>query len=480
MSTALLWILLPAAVGIALLFYRRDDALPKLIGGGFALFLSWTAWQLPVDVVLQLGPFTVELAPTLVLFGRNFTLTDAETPLLGFFYLILALWILGAHLAKPGRLFTPIALISVGLLVAALAVEPFLYAAVLIAIAALLLVLLLAPPGSTAGPGVMRFLKFQIFAVPFILFTGWILTGVEASPGNLNLILRAGLLLALGFMFLLALFPFHSWVPMLAREAHPYAFGFLIFFLPATALVFGLGFFDRYSWLRENEFAYPILAIAGSVAVLVSGLWAARETSLSRLFAFAATLTIGFGLQAIGISGGQSTQVFFAVLLPAAFAFWAWALALSALYPLPSLNLEDLRTLAPAHPLALAAMLLSLFTLAGLPPLGVFPGRIALLDGVASTSPWAAVASLIGSLGLLAAGLRTLQAALPSTDKKSRGWVEEAAPVGKAAPRSDFSSPYMWVFIGLVSLALFGFGLLPSFFLGALPNLAAMFSQLLP
>jgi formate hydrogenlyase subunit 3/multisubunit Na+/H+ antiporter MnhD subunit len=327
---------------------------------------------------------------------------------------------------------------------------------------------------------VMRFLKFQIFAVPFILFTGWILTGVEASPGNLNLVLRAGLLLAMGFIFLLALFPFHSWVPMLAKEAHPYAFGFLIFFLPTTALVFGLGFFDRYSWLRENEFAYPILAIAGSIAVLVSGLWAARETSLSRIFAFAATLTIGFGLQAIGIGGAQGVQVLFATLLPAAFALWAWSLSLSALYPLPSLTLEDLRSLAPAHPLGIAAVLLSLFTLAGLPPLGVFPGRIALLDGVASTLPWAAVASLIGSLGLLIAGLRTLRAALPSVDTKPRGWVEEAAPARKAAPRSDIFNPYMWVFTALVSVALLGFGLLPSFFLGALPNLAAMFSQLLP
>jgi NADH-quinone oxidoreductase subunit N len=478
MSSALLWILLPAALGIALLFYRRDDALPKLIGVGFALFLSWAAWQLPVDVLLQLGPLTIEIAPSLVLFGRNFTLTGAEAPLLGFFYLMLALWILGAHLARPGRLFVPIALISVALLVAALAVEPFLYAAVLIAIAALLLVLLLVPPGSQAGPGVMRFLEFQIFAVPFILFTGWILTGVEASPGNLDLVLRAGLLLAMGFVFLLSLFPFHSWMPMLAKEAHPYAFGFLVFYLPATALIFGLGFFDRYSWLRESDFAYPILAIAGSIAVLASGLWAARESNLARVFAFAAMLTVGFSLQAIG--SAQGAEVFFATLLPAAFAFWAWALALSALHPLPSLTLEDLHTLAPAHPLALAAVLLSLFTLAGFPPLGAFPGRIALLDGVAATSPWAAIASLVGSFGLLAAGLRILQAALPSMDTKSRSWVEEATPARKAAPKPDASDPYMWVFIGLVSVALLGFGLLPSIFLGALPKLAAMFSQLLP
>lgn len=480
MSSALLWILLPVALGIALLFYRREDAFPLALGTAFCLFLSWAAWQLPVDVVLQLGPFSFELAPSLVLLGRNFTLSDAETPLLALVYLLLALWIVGSYLARPGRLFVPLSLICVALLVAAVAVDPFLYAAVLIAMAALLLMLLLAPPGAAAGAGALRFIKFQIFAVPFILFTGWILNGVEASPGNLGLVLRAGLLLALGFTFLLALFPFHSWVPMLAKEAHPYVFGFLIFFLPTFALIFGIGFFDRYSWLRDNEFAYPILMVAGGLAVLLGGIWAFTERNLNRVFAFAAMIGIGFSLQAVGVGGGQGASVFFALLLPAAFALWAWSLALSALGAGSTLTLQEFEERAAAHPLAVAALLLALFSLAGLPLLGSFPGRVALLDGVAAASPWAAVGSLLGSMGLLMAGLRLLRAAVPHEDKKPRVWAEEAQPERTPAPASDVTSPYSWAFIAITALALLGFGLWPALFLTSVPSLAAMFSQLQP
>jgi formate hydrogenlyase subunit 3/multisubunit Na+/H+ antiporter MnhD subunit len=327
---------------------------------------------------------------------------------------------------------------------------------------------------------VLRFLKFITFSVPFILFTGWLLTGVEANPGNFNLVFRSGLLLGLGFTFLLGVFPFHSWIAMLAKEAHPYAFGFLTFFLPSFALIFGFGFFDRYAWLRENQDALPVLVLAGALMVLIAGLWAAYERDLGRLFAFAAMLNIGFGLQAVGL-GASGVQVFFALLLPSAFAFWIWAVASSILANENSpLDLETLRKASTEHPLATVALLLALFSLAGLPLLGSFPGRLALFDGVATSAPWSTVMSLVGSLGLLLAGVRTLKASLPESETVKREWVEEAHPVKKPTPSKDLSNPYMWAFVAVAAVSLLGFGLLPRLFLGAIPNLASMFSLLVP
>ncbi|MEX2144113.1 MAG: proton-conducting transporter membrane subunit [Anaerolineales bacterium] len=479
MSSALLWILLPVSFGAALLLYRRQDSIPLIAAASACLLLSWAAWQLPIDVVLQLGPFSVEIAPSFVLFGRSFTLTDAQAPLLALIYLLQTIWILGAQLARPGKLFVPISLMCVGLLVAALAVEPFLYAALLIAVAAMLQIPLLAPAGAR-GLGVLRFLKFQVFAVPFILFTGWILSGVEASPGNLNLAVRAGLLLALGFAFLLALFPFHSWLPMLASESHPYVIGFLAFFLPSVGLIFGLGFFDRYSWLRDSLFAYPLLLLAGGLTALLAGLWAARENHTGRTLGYAAMFCIGLGLQALGL-GDQSVQTFFALLLPQAFALWGWATALSLTTSadVPSSDLIAWRVRARTQPLAFAALLVAVFSLGGLPLLGSFPSRLALLDGVVAVSPWAALASLIGSLGLLAAGVRIVFVTFIGSNVDKRRWVEEVEPA--ASPlTSDLSSPYVWIFAAVVILSLLGFGLFPRIFLASVPDLAAMFSQLSP
>ena len=481
MSSALLWIILPVALGVALLFTRRQGGFPLFTAAGFCLFLSWAAWQLPIDVVLQFGPFSVEIAPAFIMFGRSFTLAETHAPLLAFLYLVEALWVLGAYLAKPGKLFIPLSLICVGLLVAALAVEPFLYAALLIAMAAMLLVPLLTRPGER-GTGVLRFLKFQVFAVPFILFTGWILSGVEASPNNLNLVLRGGLLLGLGFAFLLALFPFHSWLPLLAKESHPYVFGFLAFFLPGVGLIFALGFFDRYSWLRASDFAYPLLLMAGGLTTLLGGLWAAGERHAGRMMGYAAMVSTGFGLQALGLGGAQSAHVFFALLLPQAFAIWGWATSLSMLSAANAEGspaedpVEKIRT----RPLAAAVWLLAVFSLGGLPLLGSFPGRLALLDGVAAASPLAAASSLIGSLGFLAAGLRLLLSSLESADPEKRQWVEEVEPAPVRAQAIDASNPYVWVFTVVATLSLLGFGLLPHFFLSAVPALAALFSQLSP
>lgn len=479
MSSALLWIGLPAILGVGLLFYRRQDALPLFISSLLCVLLIWVAWQIPIDVVMQLGPFSFEIAPTLILFGRSFTLTQAQLPFLAFLYLTLLFWVAASYLAKPTRLFLPVSLIVVSLLVAALAVEPFLYAAPLIAMAALLLIPVLVPVGTAAGPGVQRYFKFQIFAVPFLLFTGWILSGVEASPGNIELVYRAGLLLGLGFAFLLAIFPFHSWLPMLAAEAHPYTFGYLAYFLPTTVLVFAMSFFDRYVWLRDSSFAGPLLLVGGGLAAALAGGWAAFESRPSRLFAYALMAGIAFGLQAVGL-GADSARVLFAILLPQAFAAWGMALGMSKLTNNERDSFRDWPSLFGVHPLFISLLLLAFFSAAGLPVLAGFPGRVALLDLAAASSPPAAIGTLLGGLGLTIAGLRMGLALLPMKDSTGREWVEEAQPVEEPQPSEELSNPYAWGFLTIAALILLGFGLLPNLFLSAVPRLAAMFSQLAP
>jgi len=481
MSSAFLWVLAPLAVALPLLFYRRADNLRLYLSLALTLFLTWVAWQVPIDRVLQLGPVSLEIFPHLTLLGRNFTLTNADRPLLTLIYFSQSLWLLGAMLTRPRLLFAPLSLTAVALFVAALSVEPFLYAALIIAAVVLLLVPLLVPPGGVAGRGVQRFLKFQFFAVPCILFTGWLLTGVEASPGNLNLVLRAGLLLALGFSFLLGLFPFHSWIPMLAEEINPYIFGFLIFFLPSIAAVFSLGFFDRYVWLRENDLIYLLLSQAGTLGVLLGGLWAARQRHLGRIFGFAAMVGIGSLLQAIGLRAAEGVQTFFALLLGSAWALWLCALALGLFWREGrSLQLDYLQKTFRTHPLLTIGLLAGLFSIAGLPFVGAFAGHLAAWKGLAHFSSLTLIFSLIGSLGLLAAALRVLQAWFgleqdaPSTDLP-------ADTLGRPIqPLHDFARPYALVLVTIGMLALLVIGLIPQVLQNSLAGLAGRFPQLFP
>jgi formate hydrogenlyase subunit 3/multisubunit Na+/H+ antiporter MnhD subunit len=472
MSSAFLWVLLPIAVGALLLLYRRPDDTPLFLALGASLLLTWIAWQVPIDVVLQLGSASFEIAPTLVLFGRNFTLAETHRTLLTFIYLAEAFWLLGVFITRPGRLFAPLSLIAVGLFVGALSVQPFLYAALLLAAALLIFVPLLAPPGTQPGRGLQRMLIFELFAVPFILFTGWLLTGVEASPGNLNLVLRAGLLLALGFSFLMALFPFHSWLPMLAGETHPYVFGFLVFFLSNVSAIFMLSFVDRYVWLRESPAVYQLLLLAGTLGVLLGGLWAAAARNLGRMLAFASMAATGGLLQAASLAAAAGAQPFFALMLPQAWAWWALAACLSLLAARSdSLELAAVQPKLRHNPLVALGLVAALFAIGGAPLLGPFAANLAIWRGLGEQSVLLLSFSLFGSLGLLAAGLRILLA-----------WLRAAAapaPKAESGGQPLRASLYIWGFFAIWLVALLGYGLLPSF-LAPVARLAAMFAQLAP
>ncbi|HRN50284.1 MAG TPA: proton-conducting transporter membrane subunit [Anaerolineales bacterium] len=475
MSSAFLWILLPIAVGAALLLYRRKDDTPLYLAIGLSFILTWIAWQFPIDVVLQLGSISIEIAPTLTFLGRNFTLAETQRLLLTFIYLAQTLWLLGAFLTRPGQLFPGLSLIAVGLFMAALAVQPFLYAALFLAAAFLVWVPLLVPPGTQPGRGMQRALIFLLFSVPCILFTGWLLTGVEGNPGNFELVLRAGLLMALGFSFLLALFPFHSWVPMLAQETAPYVLGFLTFFLRAVALIFLLSFVERYVWLRDNPAIFQLLLAMGSLGVFLGGVWASQQRHLGRMMAFAGMLATGGLLQAIGLGGAVGLQTFFALLLPQAWVLWALAASLAVLHRhTPSLQLEELGPALRRHPLLALTAVAALVALAGLPLLGPFAAHLAIWHGVGQQSVGLLILSFLGSLGLLAGGLRLLHAWLTAAP-------EPRAPVGPVerlpfSQRPDMANPYVWVFSLIWLVTLLGYGLLPSF-LAPVQRLVLMFPQ---
>ncbi len=470
MSSPLLWIFLPALTGIVLFFFRRSGRVPAFVGAGIALLLAWAAWQLPLEQPLTIGPLSIRIAETLTLLGRAFTLPEAMRPFLAFFYLIAALWLLGAAFTEPGALFVPLALEVVALLTASLAVNPFLYAALFIEVAVLLLVPLLAPAGRQPSDGVFRFLAFQTLGMPFILFVGWLLAGVEASPGNLELVVRAALLLALGFLFLVAAFPFHSWIPMLAADVHPYVAGFLFLMLPWVVSVFGVGFLDQYTWLRGTEGVYLLLRILGAFMVGYGGIASAFQNHLGRIFGYAALMETGYALLAIGLSNSAGLALFFALMAPRAFAMLIWAASLAWLAQRTErgLNFTVTQGIGIKYLHVSVALLLAQFALGGLPLFAAFPVRLALWEQLAPQSLGLALLTWLGALGLLAAGLRTLTVFVGVPTQPQEAAFDSA--------RSRLG----WVYLGLSGGLLVIMGLFPQWFLPALSRMPAMFPQLVP
>ena len=473
MTAPLIWIVLPAIFAGILLILRHWERPVVILGIVMSLLLALFAWTSPIGETLRVGPLSIKLDDTLTVLGRRFILNPSDAPVLTLIYLGLAFWYGGSIFARVSHLFVPIGMGIAALLTSAIAVEPFLYSALIIELVTIISIPLLSPPARPVGRGVLRYLTFQTLAMPLILFTGWILAGVEAGPADSTLVIHGNILLALGFAFLLAVFPFHTWVPMLAEETHPYVAAFMFYLLSLVITFFGIDFLERYVWLRNFPGTMELFRLGGMLMVLLGGLSVAFQRHLGRMLGFAVLVETGLSLLAVstGLGGEQlssALSILFSSLLPRGLALGVWALALSALTNTAdgpaalqeSLHFGALQGKGRQFSIATGVLVLAIFSLAGFPLLAGFPIRLTLWEALSKQSPFAAAAALLACLGLLAGGIRAL--AVLITDSEELEWkVTEA-----------------WgdrVLLILGGLGLLLVGLFPQWFLPSLARMAAVF-----
>ena len=463
MSAPLLWIIVPAAFAAASLLISNQRTL-TIAGGSLAMLLAFTALIIPIDQALQIGNFSFKITPAIQILGRRLILIPADGALLAIFYGLVAMWFFGAEVTDTANRLIPFGLMIASLLVASIAVEPFLYAAILIEMAVLLAIPLLLSPKQAPGPGVMRFLIYQTLGMPFILFAGWLLAGVEASPGDLALAVQSATILGLGFSFLLALFPLYTWLPMLADETSPYVLGFLFWVLPSITIIFGMGFLDRYAWLRTSDQLGQILSTGGLLMVVTGGLWSAFQRHLGRQMAYAVIAETGFSLLALSLPPEKAVESVFLLLIPRSMALLVWALSLTKIKnKIDSLRFSSVQGLARTYPISAGGLVLAHLSVAGFPLLASFPIRLALWEGLAAQSLGVAFWILIGILGLLTGSVRTL------------------AVLVMAPQETDWELRESWgsgIMIGLGVIALFILGIFPQIFRPILASLPSMFEHL--
>ena len=406
MSAPLIWVVFPFGVAMLLLFVGTTKTAARW-GAGVAVLLALLAWLVPIgQPVALVGDWGFRLAPSLRVLGRQLTIYDAARPLLVWLFLALALWVAVAPVARMEPTYVGLAMAFVTTLIAALTIHPFLYAAFLIETAALVAVPLLLPPGTRAGRGGLRFLTFQTLGALFVLFTGWMLTGTETSLPQSDLALRGGVLLGVGFALLMGVFPFHSWMPMLTEEIHPYASALVLVATVTVVGVFGLGFLDRYTWLRESALVYDWLRMMGAVMVAVGGLFAAFQRHAGRALGYGVMIDAGLGLVAVGLGHFQGVVLFFALWPVRAVAFVLWAMALSGLgRRREGLRYAVLSGAGHEYPWLAAAAVLAPLALAGAPLLGGYLTHVSIWQGVAPS--WGVLAAVgLGNAGLIAAAFR--------------------------------------------------------------------------
>ena len=418
MSAPIIWIIIPFVIGL-ILWLIPNERLVTWLGIGISAVLTVSAWILPIETPLSLGNWSMKISTTLSILGRQLILSSTDQPLLIFLYLSLCLWFICSSLAGSTNKLIPYGFLILTLLISALTVEPFLYAALLIEIAVLVSVPLLKPAFEAPGRGLMRFLAFQTIAMPFILFSGWLLTGITTGPEGLSLISHATTFLALGFVFLLAIFPFNTWVPLLTEDAHPSSVVFILWIFPTIGLLFGLYFLDTFSWIRDSNYLPIILRTSGLLMIVTGGTWAAFQKNFKRMMAYAVIMETGYSLLALSIKGTLGIDLFFGLFVPRTLALFLWALALSIiLKETSSGQFSSVKGFGRKYPFSATVLILSHLSLTGVPLLAGFPIHQALWEQLAIISFTGAIWYAIASIGLFMGGIRSLAVLVaPSTER---------------------------------------------------------------
>ncbi len=464
MSAPFIWIILPIILAPFLWLPRRAN-LTAFLGGSVALFFAIFAWLFPIDTALRISAdISIKLSPSLTILGRQILLSPERQPLLVLIYGITALWFFGSSAAGIARRLVPLGLSITALLVASLAVEPFLYAALLIQTVVLLAVPLLSPLDQKPGRGILRFLIYQTLAMPFILFAGWLLAGVESSPGDIELVVQSATLLALGFAFLLAIFPLYTWIPLLLEETSPYAVGFILWLLSTATLLFAISFLNRYAWLREFPQLPAALRSAGLLMIATGGIWAAFQRHLGRLMGYATVMNTGFALLSLSLLREYQLSAFFLLLVPQALGLAVWSLSLSVLQLREgSLELNKLQGILQRYPVIFSGLLFAHFSAASLPLLAGFPAILSIWEGVARETIGGALWVAAGLAGLFIGAIRTLAVGVMSAE-------EEKWSLGGSYLQN--------ILIGIGMLFLLILGILPQWLHPLLINLPAAFERL--
>jgi NADH-quinone oxidoreductase subunit N len=465
-STPVIWIVLPMFTAACLWFIRRHPVVVASLAVTVCLLLALLAWVMPFSGMVHAGPLLLEVSTTLTILGRRFVLAAGDRHVLVFLYLVGALWFLGEGVLRRNQAFVPFGLAFIALSISALAVDPFLYSALIIEIMALISIPMLLAPGSRVGHGVMRFLVFLTIGMALILLAGWAAGGVDLNPSDTQLITQALILLGLGFVFWTAVFPFHSWVPQLSAEVFPYQAGFLLNVLTIVILLMGLDYLNGFGWLRNFAGLGDVFRFTGVITAAAGGIWAAYERRLDRYMGFCLVAETGFSFLALSLQNEIGYRVLLASFLPRTLFIALWSLAMSTIkQDLP--DIEHLAVVMKRKPVESITLLFCAFSMAGLPLLGFFPLRQALLENLAQNSLSAALGALLGIAGLMAGSLRILRAFITAP----AGSMEAQEP----APSTDWRRIIMLV-LSIIFLVLTG--LFPQWFYPGMFNLLEAFTNL--
>lgn len=207
-----------------------------------------------------------------------------------------------------------------------------------------------------------------------------------------NYLKVAFLFILMGLFFKLGLAPFHFWIP----DVYEGSSWLVVYLLGVVSKVSILGVLVRLIYVVfdfEFEGVSLILVVLGMLSILIGSLSALRQRSLKRLIGYSGITHMGFLV--LGLGTGTGLGLFVTIFY---FIFYSF-LNMSWIILFRSLRIERIEELKKVPNLLGIYLMVTVFSIAGIPPLSGFFIKFFLLTSLIQVELWVPVVIiLIGSL----------------------------------------------------------------------------------
>ena len=224
---------------------------------------------------------------------------------------------------------------------------------------------------------------------------------VEAVEGGASIGLLFGLVFLIsGFAFKVSAAPFHMWTPDV-YEGSPTP---VTAFFATAPKVAAMGLFARVAFDAFGEVTdqwQQIVAFLSVLSMFVGAIAAIGQTNIKRLMAYSSIAHMGFalmGLAAGSALGVQAMLIYMAIYVTMNIGTFAFILGMEK-DGVPVTTIASLKMYSKREPLRALAMLVLLFSLAGVPPMVGFFGKFYMLRAAYDAGlAWLAVAGVVASV----------------------------------------------------------------------------------
>ncbi|GAP63106.1 hypothetical protein ARMA_1529 [Ardenticatena maritima] len=386
---------------------------------GLPLFAAPLAYLLRRQEVLAAGIVIVTLAvhtfllwnyppATFDVLGR--TLALGRT---GRVFLISAnVWVIGATLytlrISQGWSIYPFWLVVQALFTGVFLFQDFVLRMLVFKSAWLLAILLIQSGTMERTRAATRMLIVIMLATPVLLAGGLLVGRISTDAADLSLAPAAGTLLALGTALILAIFPFHAWVPQATEDGPPLVTAWVVGLFGTVFLMTLVELLAQNPWVLTFGGMSTLLRGAGFILAISGGLFAFSETHLGRLWAYSILADQGYILLALSLGGASGLRIVLFLLGARLLALLLSGMAIATIrYRLTSLEFDALPGTAQRLPLTYLALLGGGLSFFGLPLSAGFAGHWMTLRAIfpdASIWFWGTLAAtLLGVLGYVRA-----------------------------------------------------------------------------